>query len=59
MWQEFGKLLVRMRIDPAQNIFEVFKRIDFISFTGGDQAHKNGRSFTAALATDKKKVLFR
>ena len=38
MRQKFSKLFLRMRIYLAQDIFEVFKRIDFICFAGGDKA---------------------
>jgi hypothetical protein len=49
LWQEFCKFPVRMRIDPAKDIFEVFEGINFVGFASGNQPC----SLTSALAADE------
>ena len=48
---------MRVGVDSGEDVFEVFKRIDFIGLATGDQAHEDSGGFAAAFAADEQEVL--
>jgi len=59
MRQQLRKLAIRVRIDSCEHVFQVSVRIDVIGFADGNEAQKNGGSFSAAFAANEQKVLAR